>query len=99
MNIKQIHDAQIEKIFSKARALDKDTKIELIAYLESAITLMEQDLQDQEPNWANLEYLKGEQARNFFESELNGYTIGWKCDEREIIDFDKQVISELKKGL
>lgn len=99
MDIKTIHDNQIKDIMAKARALDKDTKVELIAYLENTIALMEQDLQDQEPDWASLEYLKGEKARNFFESELNDYTIGWKCDEQEIIDFDKQVISELKKGI
>ena len=98
MDIKTIHDNQVQGILNRAKSLDKETKAELIDYLNKTIEFMKKDLVDEPVDWSSLEYLKGENARNFFESDMNDYTIGWKLDEQEIIDFDKQVLQALQSN-
>ena len=93
MEYKTAHDKELSDIFAKYN-LDEKDKTEIVKYLTESYEQIEQSLVDE--NYSDWHYTEPttENAKNFV-ADICDFTIGWKYDENDIINLDKQIIKQL----
>ena len=97
MDYKTLHDKEKAKIIESCLALDKTNKQALCDYLKKTVELMELEIADKVADWSSLEYLEKDSGAEKAFQALCDLTIGWKYDENDIIELDKEIIALLEK--
>ena len=94
MDFKTYYETERKKLFHK-ETLNESELAELINFMEVSKDLMEKSIADENFDEWDYPELKSKKADDYA-AEICDFTISFHMDDREIVEFDDEIINYLK---